>query len=225
MAESSIKPQRFMGKKIVYINSNKMRSSSGKNIEFCIYGLHEDFPEAIAKDEIFIDDSLKPSELPKIFKGIRTRIDCRLKGKSKDHSYKSSMHREKKFRSDSMKKVSRLRTYTSLSDRRGIINVYVVSGEVVRDKYKTDFSQGGHGYVYDWIPKDEIWLEEEESDEFPAILGHEYFEMMMMRELGMSYEDAHEEASKIEKMLRDNRFSKSDFGIMLKAGQLLLSPD
>jgi hypothetical protein len=38
--------------------------------------------------------------------------------------------------------------------------IYVISGKAVRDIVNADFVEGGHGYVYDYIPKNEIWIEE-----------------------------------------------------------------
>ena len=35
----------------------------------------------------------------------------------------------------------------------------LVDGNVVRCTYKTDYTEGGHGQVYPWVPKREIWVE------------------------------------------------------------------
>lgn len=204
----SAKPRSFMGKKIVYVDTKKFRSSSPSNVEFCTSGMHEDFPKSIAEDEIFIDDSLKAREIPSVLKGIGVRLRDRSNGKGSEESYDNGIRHEKKHRSRKPQSVKRLSKYATLRDSKGKIEVFVVSGKAVRDSFKTDFSQGGHGYVYDWIPKGEIWLEQEESDEFPFILAHEYAEMVMMRELGMEYEEAHEMASKIETCMREGKFGK-----------------
>lgn len=214
----SAKPRSFMGKKIVYIDTKKFRSSSLDNEEFCTSGLHEDFPESIAKDEIFIDDSLRAREIPMILKGLGRRLKDMQNGNAKN-GYKNGMKAEKSERSKKPHCVKRLSKYATLRDSKGKIEVYVVSGEAVRDRFKTDFSQGGHGYVYDWIPKGEIWLEQEESDEFPFILAHEYAEMVMMRELGMEYEEAHGMASRIEKCVRDGKFGKKGIGACAYRGR------
>lgn len=220
----SSKPKSFMGKKIVYVDTKKFRSSSLENEEFCTSGIHEDFPKSIAEDEIFIDDSLKSEEIPTVLKGIGARIRDRQNGSSPEKSYENGLRHERKIRRKKLHAARRISRYATLRDSKGKIEVFVVSGEGVRDHYKTDFSQGGHGYVYDWIPKGEIWLEEEESDEFPAILAHEYAEMVMMRDLGMDYEKAHGIASKIEKCLRDKKFGKGDIGNLTKYAYLLTSP-
>src|SRR5207253_2097692 len=49
--------------------------------------------------------------------------------------------------------------YLTLPDANFPIEVWLVDGSVVRGLYKTDYTEGGHGYVYRWVPKDEIWIE------------------------------------------------------------------
>lgn len=210
--QESYKPRSFMGRKIVYVDTKKFRSSSLGNEEFCTSGIHEDFPKSIAKDEIYIDDSLSSEEIPTVLRGVEARIKSLNNGNGSRDSYENGMRAEKKFRSEHQHKVKRLYKYATLKDSSGTIDVYAVSGLAVRDKHKTDFSQGGHGYVYDWIPKDEIWLEEEESDEFPFILCHEYTEMVLMRDLRIEYLEAHKVASMVEGMCRNGGFSELDFG-------------
>jgi len=71
------------------------------------------------------------------------------------------------------------------------LSVYVVDGFHVRDKFDSDFSQGGNGYRYSWIPKNEIWIDGHLSEgEWPIIEYHECREVEFMK-AGMSYDSAH----------------------------------
>ena len=219
--EESAKPKEYQGNKIVYVNSKKFRSSSLENQEFCTIAVHEDFPKSIKNNEIWIDDSIKKKEIPELLKGVSARLKMLSKKKDSEKAYEHGLKKEKEVRKNSPLSI-KLKKYCVLNDSKGKINVYFVSGEAVRDRHKTDFSQGGHGYVYDWIPKLEIWLEEEEKDEAAFILAHEYAEMILMRDRKMSYENAHPIASKIEKELRETGFSKKDFSKLTANSHLLL---
>lgn len=89
------------------------------------------------------------------------------------------------------------RIYDELPD--GII-VRIVDGGKVRTAHPgADFLVGGHGYVYSFIPKREIWIEDT-SDKF-YIMVHEAVEYFHMRE-GMSYKEAHKLALAAEKRAR-----------------------
>ena len=69
----------------------------------------------------------------------------------------------------------------------GEVTVWLVDGAVVRDLYKTDYTEGGHGYVYPWVPKPEIWVEATlERAELPFIVAHEYLERLLMRDAGFA---------------------------------------
>lgn len=83
------------------------------------------------------------------------------------------------------------------------VKVWAVNGKLVRDRFNSDFSQGGHGYVYPWIPKGEIWIDEVLSlDEVPYVVEHERFERKLMKERGLSYDEAHELAKAREDWMR-----------------------
>ena len=98
-----------------------------------------------------------------------------------------------------------------------------MDGLRVRSTYMTDYTEGGHGYVYPWVPKNEIWIEQAiEQAEAPFIVAHEYIEHRLMRDDGMEYDKAHECCSEMEFDLRKaderkqfpglsrQRFRKSD---------------
>jgi len=81
--------------------------------------------------------------------------------------------------------------------------VYLVHGKDIRDNYDTKWIGGGHGYRYDYIPKDEIWLEiQEDREDMKEILVHEITEYIFMRYEGKNYDDSHDIANIIEDTLR-----------------------
>jgi hypothetical protein len=84
------------------------------------------------------------------------------------------------------------------------LRVMVVSGQAVRDRCSVDFSLAGHDKVYDFIPSNEVWVEEGLSPhDKKVILVHELWERHLMAG-GMAYEEAHERANRIEKSVRDS---------------------
>jgi len=203
--ESKLNKPKSIGKyKIIYIDSKKFRNGSLEKEEFCSVAIHEDFPKYIKKNEIFIDDKLSEPEVKEFLIGLKNRLEC-LENGSK-HCYEYAIKKEKNDRLKHKSKTKKEKCCI-LNDYKNKIDVFYVNGKAVRDIYKTDFSQGGHGYVYSWIPKNQIWIENEEKEETAFILAHEYSEMVMMRDLKMEYEDAHSVASKIEKKLRETNFS------------------
>lgn len=79
------------------------------------------------------------------------------------------------------------------------LNIALVNGTHVRNTYDSDFSQGGNGYAYDFVPKDEIWIDEAiDQIEWPFIAFHES-ELMKK---GLSYDKAHDRAKYAEDLFR-----------------------
>lgn len=210
----------MMGKyHITYIDSNEFRNKSLLSVEFCTAAVHDDFPRHIKKNEIWIDDSIKLKEIPAILKGLSVRLSKIENGES--NSYEKAIAAERKKRNRHKEKLKK-KKHMTIKDYSGKIEVYLVSGKAVRDNYKTDFSQGGHGYVYDWIPKNEIWIEDEEKDEMAPILAHEYIEMVLMKESGWRYSKAHEMASDIEQKLRNKNLTMKDIDRVVKNISILV---
>ncbi len=61
------------------------------------------------------------------------------------------------------------------------VKVWIVRGDLVRDFYFTDFTEGGHDKVYKFVSDNEIWIEEDVAPiERKYILLHEFFERNLM---------------------------------------------
>ena len=86
------------------------------------------------------------------------------------------------------------------------IEVKDVNGADVRDNKVTDFALGGNHEAYpNDIPKDEIWLEdhlEQKPKDRAPLKVHEVTEDIVMEDLGLDYDPAHEIADEVEEVVR-----------------------
>lgn len=82
--------------------------------------------------------------------------------------------------------------------RHGKTIVRYVRGDLVRSWIDPHFIFGGHDLVYDYIPKNEIWIDQrQDPKEIPFTLMHELEERKRMRK-GYSYDVAHHKATNLE---------------------------
>jgi hypothetical protein len=78
------------------------------------------------------------------------------------------------------------------------VSVWIVDGRLVRSVFDVDFTEGGHDYVYEFVPQNEVWIDNDlEEAERPFVLLHELHERNLMAK-GWDYDRAHEDSSKIE---------------------------
>jgi hypothetical protein len=78
------------------------------------------------------------------------------------------------------------------------LSVWIVNGRLVRSVFDIDFTAGGHDYVYEFVPENEIWIDNDiEENERGYVLLHELHERNRMAE-GLPYSKAHAESSRIE---------------------------
>lgn len=76
--------------------------------------------------------------------------------------------------------------------------VWIVDGRYVRSVFDIEFTAGGHDHVYEFVPTNEVWIDDDITDaERPYALLHELHERNLM-EGGMNYDQAHAESSKLE---------------------------
>ena len=81
--------------------------------------------------------------------------------------------------------------------------VYLVNGKLVRNQMYVDFTLGGHGYRYCFIPRSEIWIDNAVVlAERPYIKVHEGVEVVVMVKTPLQYDAAHAEATRVEVLLR-----------------------
>ena len=82
------------------------------------------------------------------------------------------------------------------------LRVWIIRGELVRDAYFIDFTEGGHDKVYKFVPEGEVWLDDDlRRSERPFVLLHEVHERRLMAG-GLDYFRAHRSASHLEYFCR-----------------------
>lgn len=86
------------------------------------------------------------------------------------------------------------------------VKIFIVDGKKVRENYHIDFLAGGHYYRYNFIPEDEVWIDDAMNiDELEPIIVHELTERTLMKEQKMEYDPAHDIANKKELEVRTAR--------------------
>jgi hypothetical protein len=78
------------------------------------------------------------------------------------------------------------------------LSVWIVTGRLVRSVFDIDFTAGGHDYVYEFVPENQVWIDDDiMEDERPYVLLHELHERNRMAK-GWPYSKAHAESSRLE---------------------------
>lgn len=82
------------------------------------------------------------------------------------------------------------------------LRIVLVDGTHVRNTWESDFSQGGNGYAFGFIPRTEIWIDWNiTKEEWPFIAYHECVEVEAMKR-GLTYNQAHTLAKRKEDRYR-----------------------
>ncbi len=200
------------------VNAYAVRDMAKPDEEFGNFATRDDFPDAIPEGEIWISAKIAAREGIFFIANALTQMHLMAVGRSEDKAYDEGIEverilREKlngvEFRDGKPHKhvpeAIYLKHYHTLPDPQGPVQVWLVDGNLVRSYYKIDYTEGGHGYVYPWVPKNEIWVEDGvDHRELPYITAHEYLERRLMRDAGMEYDPAHEVCSTVEFDLRKN---------------------
>ncbi|MBI1934345.1 hypothetical protein HY464_01345 [Candidatus Peregrinibacteria bacterium] len=88
-------------------------------------------------------------------------------------------------------------------EKHGPLEIAMVDGKIVREYLDPEFVLGGHDLVYNYIPKNEVWVEGKmDPREIPFVLEHELEERKRMDTEGLTYDIAHECALVAERILR-----------------------
>jgi hypothetical protein len=78
------------------------------------------------------------------------------------------------------------------------ISVWIINGRLVRSAFDIDFTEGGHDYVYEFVPENEVWIDDAIMEiERGYVLLHELHERNCMAK-GWPYNKAHAESSRLE---------------------------
>jgi hypothetical protein len=199
------------------VNGLAVRNVAKPDEEFGNFATQDEFPNLIPKGEIWISEKLAAKEGVFFIAHALTQLKRQADGAT-DKAYDDGLEVERLLREKlngvefrdgkPHKRVPDeiyLDNYTTIPDPQGPVEVWLVDGNLVRSYYKIDYTEGGHGYVYPWVPKPEIWVEDGvDHRELPYITCHEYLERRLMRDAGMEYDPAHEVCSTVEFDLRKN---------------------
>lgn len=78
------------------------------------------------------------------------------------------------------------------------LSVWLVDGRLVRSVFNIEFTEGGHDQVYNFVPVNEVWIDNDIIvEERPYVILHELYERGLMTD-GLPYKQAHRRASRIE---------------------------
>ncbi len=215
-------------KKIVDVGTYKVWLVDGeyirKNIceDFVNKGQHYHF-KFIPKHEFWISKGTAKKEQEYYVEHLIVEYRLMKKGISFEEAFKKAAVAEKKERkrSKKVKKLAKIKNHEELVKRvhkklikkySEKIRVWLTNGELVRDIFDTDFAGGSHNKVDNYVPKNEIWLDDDMSEhERKFILLHELNERFLMSK-GLKYRLAHIKATKIEDHYRHHK-SKIDSAI------------
>lgn len=209
------------------VNEEELRNSSLSLEEFGQSAIHSDFPDVIPEDEIWIGDSLPAGEFHYVLGREAMRLKAERAGADPDTAYEWGLHKE---RAERAKRAGNFRRDGGGDDpRQGLfatikgdgseqpIQVVLVDGRAVRDRFKTDYIEGGQHAVYPWVPDGEIWVESGLSPHETAVVAlHEAVEYWLMTRRGLDYDHAHELAARVEYQHRPD-FSKADLEALTPA--------
>ncbi|HYT88513.1 MAG TPA: hypothetical protein VEL76_07375 [Gemmataceae bacterium] len=200
------------------VNGLAVRNVAQPDEEFGNFAIHEEFPDLIPANEIWISEKLAPKEGVFFIANALTQLKRQAAGAT-EKAYEDGLEVERVLRAKLNGVAFRdgkphkqvpaeiyLEQYTTLPDPQGDVQVWLVDGNLVRSYYKTDYTEGGHGYVYPWVPRPQIWIEDGvDRREVPFIVTHEYLERRLMRDKKLGYDTAHEICSKVEFELRKGK--------------------
>jgi hypothetical protein len=192
---------------IYLVNGENVRNSSLANEEFGEFAIHNVLPALIPEDEIWIEDDVPKDEWRFLIANALFQLKLLTGGMSKDDAYDKALEYESELRQNAG---SRKKEAIDIRDKilfnYGRYTFWTVNGFVIRNRYKTDFVEGGNHARYSWIPDNELWIETLlHKDEYSFIAAHEFIEDMVMSHYSWPYDEAHKLASKVEYKLRDRK--------------------
>jgi hypothetical protein len=183
-----------------------------KDEEFTNYGQHYSFPY-IPKNEFWIDQGISPEEQKFFVKHMSVEYRLGKQGIDVD----TAREKADKVEDDERKRAGDVRKVTqegevlpepSKMHRRlwkkldNGVSVWIVNARLVRSVFDADFASGGHDHVYEFVPDDEVWIDDTlQAKERPYSLVHELHERNLMLN-GMPYAKAHAISSRLEKRCR-----------------------
>ena len=186
--------------------------------EFNNFGQPLDFT-IIPKNELWIDKEHSGNENRFFITHMLAEHRLMAEGKTFDQARKYANKIERKERANSKlykkahKKIKHKKEILRRIHKKILkkysndkIKVWIVRGELVRDLFFSEFTEGGNDQVYHFVPNGEIWIDDDLSPrERKFVLLHELHERNLMAK-GWNYDvgkrAAHWSASRIEHFCR-----------------------
>lgn len=185
------------------------------NEEFTNFGQHYHF-NFIPENEFWLDNEASPNEQDFFIEHLLIEKKLMSLGISYSQALDKANEKEikERLRSGDLKKVI---TKNGKIDLNKIhkellgktdedISIWLVDARLVRSVFDLNFTEGGHDFVYPYVPFKEVWLDD---DIFPNerayVLLHEFFERNLMEKENLIYPEAHKLASRLEWEARHNK--------------------
>ena len=188
----------YHGYRVYYVNGYYIRKHLDK--EFTNFGSRKYF-HFIPKHELWIDYENGKRGEARYFIDNFLMIQRELRnGQTYNEAVNIANRHEGAERSKSkhIKKIKKIKNKKKLFKKIHIkrlfskytkkIKIWLVRGDLVRSIFFLDFTEGGHDKVYHFIPKNEIWIDDDVyKKEIPYVLVHELHERHLMG-LGWDYD-------------------------------------
>lgn len=180
-----------------------------KNIdeEFSNFGHHFSLPK-IPRGEIWLDQEADPDEQAFFLRHAMVERRLMAAGKDYDTARLAACAAERRLRERS-KDLDKVTKGKGLPDPERVhvrlwkalpsaVRVWIVEGRLVRSVFDIEFTEGGHEHVYEYVPHNEVWIDDDvEENERAFVLFHELHERNLMAK-GMDYDAAHADSSRLE---------------------------
>jgi hypothetical protein len=200
------------------VNGFAVRNAAQPDEEFGNFAFREEFPDLIPAHEVWISEKLAAKEGVFFIANALTQLKRQAEGAT-EKAYDDGLEVERLLRErlngvtfrdgKPHKQVPEsiyLEDYLTLLDPQEPVEVWLVDGNLVRSYDKTDYTEGGHGYVYPWVPKAQIWIEDGvDRRAVPFIVIHEYLKRRLMRDQRLGYDRAHDICSRVEFEVRKGK--------------------
>ena len=192
--------------KIWIVNGTYIRGNIDE--EFTNFGQHYRY-KYIPANEFWIDREAEHNETQFFIDHLLVENRLMAKGMPYGEALVKADHEERKERRRAGDIKQAIKKGENLPDPKKVherlwkklengISVWVVNGRLVRSVFDIDFTEGGHDHVYEFVPENEIWIDDAiEETERGYVLLHELHERNRMSN-GWPYNKAHDESSHLE---------------------------
>ena len=202
------------GYDIWLVNGCYIRKNINENFVEYDHHLNHSF---VPKNELWIDEETNPDEwrfftdhmftefnlvkkTGKDIKEVAEEADVLEKQERETELKKKHLYKLKNNHKELLDKVRKKFLEEYGNDN---VKIWLVDGKMVRNFFFVEYAEGGHDKVYDFIPENEIWIDEIlPPKEIKFIIFHELRERNLMLK-GKKYQEAHRSATLAEDYYRD----------------------